>query len=126
VRRDSPLEALDRDLLDVPHCGGWARARADCLGVEGVVKMTVSMRVAVRSCMFPSGHDGSGSRAVKVKDGLVARKHLAHDALRDATSAPSVVAALVVSPRCQVDPSPQGHVAAHFGFIVARDTGYSF
>jgi hypothetical protein len=67
-----------------------------------------------------------GSGAVKVKDGLVACGHLAHDALRDATSAPSVVAALVVSPRCQALPSPRGHDATHFGFIAASNTQYTF
>jgi hypothetical protein len=48
---DSPLEALDGDLLDVPHCGGWARARADYLSVDGVFKMVARLRVAVRLCM---------------------------------------------------------------------------
>jgi hypothetical protein len=93
--------------------------------MEGVFRMMVSMRLAVRPCMCPSGHGGWGSRTVKVKDGVVARKHLAHDALRDATYAPSIVAALVVSPRYQALPSLRKHDAAYFVFIVVRDTRYT-
>jgi hypothetical protein len=82
-----PLEALDGDLLDVPHNGGWVR-------VSHAADSTVSVlcsrsRWCVRSRARGSGHGGGVVVSVNVS---LRQDRPAHDALRDAPSCQAMIA----------------------------------